>query len=333
MNKLEGLVCPLTKQPLYHLDENHVATADKSHIYLIEDGIFRLKASQHHYRIVIPSRLASTRLPNKPLQAIDDWNLINTVVYSALQTGLDVIVATDSPLIEESLEQFAQEQQLADRITVVQTDPELENGTERIAQALDKLELSDDEIIVNVQGDEPFFNPEILNDLVSHFVEVEAKDPQIKMATIGQLAHEEEITSPNAVKVVTDKYGRALYFSRNPIPYPRSLAQEQIKYIKHAGVYVYRAKFIREYKALPMTPLATAESLEQLKVLEHGYKIALMMIQGRGFIGVDTAEDLALAQKIKQDYWQQAPANSSPQNPDQTSYRQFLTSFGQKYLP
>ncbi|RIY33575.1 3-deoxy-manno-octulosonate cytidylyltransferase [Psittacicella melopsittaci] len=327
---LEGLVCPITKQPLYRLDEHHVATADQSHVYLVENGIFRLKSSQHHYRIVIPSRLASTRLPNKPLAKIDEWNLINTVVYSALQTGLDVIVATDSDLIEQAVNEFTAQHQLGDRVQVVLTDSSLENGTERIAQAIDKLELSDDEIIVNVQGDEPFFNPEILNDLVAHFVEAETKNPSIKMATIGQLAHPEDVTSPNAVKVVTDKYGLALYFSRNPIPYPRSVAQEQIKYIKHAGVYVYRAKFVREYKALAMTPLATAESLEQLKVLEHGYKIALMMIQGRGFVGVDTAQDLEQAQKIKAQYWQTAPG--SPQAPDQESYRKFLASFGSKYL-
>ncbi|RIY34547.1 3-deoxy-manno-octulosonate cytidylyltransferase [Psittacicella hinzii] len=327
MNKLSGLVCPITKQPLYQLDETHVATADKTHVYLIENGIFRLLSSKINYRIVIPSRLASTRLPNKPLAKIDDWNLINTVVYSALQTGLEVVVATDAQEIEDSINEFATQQQVKDRVTVVQTDSALENGTERIAQAIDKLALDDDEIIVNVQGDEPFFNPQIINDLVAHFVEVEAKDPSIKMATIGQLAQGEEVTSPNAVKVVTDKYGLALYFSRNPIPYPRSVDQNEIKYIKHAGVYVYRAKFVREYKALAMTPLATAESLEQLKVLEHGYKIALMMIEGRGFVGVDTAEDLAQAQQIKAEY------NRATANPlDEKNYKQFLASFGRKYL-
>ncbi|MFC6276775.1 3-deoxy-manno-octulosonate cytidylyltransferase [Psittacicella hinzii] len=330
---LTGLVCPVTKQPLYQLDATHVTTADRQHVYEIDNGIFRLKATEHKYKIVIPARFASTRLPGKPLLNLDDWNLINTVVYSALQTGIDVIVATDHEPIKESVLAFAQEQKVTERVQVVMTDSDLVNGTERIAQAIDKLGLSDEEIIVNVQGDEPFFNPQVINDLVAYFVASESRNPKIKMATIGQpQPYSEKIASPNAIKVVTDNYGLALYFSRSLLPYPREVAPEQMTYIKHAGVYCYRAKFIREYKNLPMTPLAHVESLEQLKVLENGYQIALMLIAGRGFVGVDTAEELAQAQALKADYWNNhAPAGTNAKNLDQESYKRFLASFGQKY--
>lgn len=325
---VEGLVCPVTKQPLYQLDATHVATADGSYTYLIENGIFRLKESKHHYKIIIPSRFASTRLPGKPLLEIGDTNLINTVVYTALQCGVEVIVATDHEPIRESVLAFAQQQQASAKVQVVMTDVHLQNGTERLAQAIDKLDLSNEDIIVNVQGDEPFFNPQIITDLVNHFVEAEARNPAIKMASIAQAAALEEVDNPNAVKVVTDQYGQALYFSRSPIPYPREKSISEIPYLKHAGVYCYRAGFVREYKELPMTPLAATESLEQLKVLENGYKIAMLLIEGRGFIGVDTAEDLSLAQQLKAEYWEKFA--TAPEQLDAASYKKFLSQFGKK---
>lgn len=302
---LQGLVCPESKQPLVANPDGTVSSADGAYTYQVDNGILKLMpVEQLNYTIVIPSRLQSTRLPQKPLAAIDEQlNLIQTVAYTASLTGMPVVVATDDALIADSVTAKMAALNLADQVQVCLTSTEHENGTERIAEVVSKLGIPDTQVIVNVQGDEPFFNPTILNELVSNFIQANATNPQVVMGTICQTAQEHEVQDPNAVKVVVDKDFNAIYFSRSPIPYPRNPEDFTVGYRKHAGVYCYYANFITAYKRMPMTPLARMESLEQLKVLENGLKIHLMPITGRGFVGVDTPADLSNAQQLKAQFW------------------------------
>lgn len=302
---LQGLVCPETKLPLVANADGTVSSSDGAYTYQVDNGILKLMpAEQLNYTIVIPSRLHSTRLPQKPLAAIDEQlNLIQTVAYTATLTGMPVVVATDDHSIIDSVITKMQALGLGEQVQVVLTSTTHENGTERIAEVVEKLGIPETQVVVNVQGDEPFFNPTILNDLVANFIKANARNPQVVMGTICQTAQEHEVQDPNAVKVVVDQDSNAIYFSRSPIPYPRNPEDFTTSYRKHAGVYCYYANFITAYKRMPMTPLARMESLEQLKVLENGFKIHLMPITGRGFVGVDTPADLNNAQQLKAQFW------------------------------
>ena len=228
---------------------------------------------------VIPARYASTRLPGKPLSMIAGKPMIQHVYERACQAQLpnEVVVATDNELVEKAVLDFGGK--------VVMTSPDHPSGTDRLAEVA--LMYPDVDVIVNVQGDEPMIPPEVIDRLAEAF----NGDADLNMATMKVVMDEEDYENPAAVKVVTDQQGYALYFSRSLIPYPRN-KPEGFKVFKHVGIYAYRRNFLLKYAALAPTPLEKAESLEQLRALENGYKIKVLESDFQG-IGVDTPEDLA----------------------------------------
>ena len=228
---------------------------------------------------VIPARYASTRLPGKPLSMIAAKPMIQHVYERACQAQLpdEVVVATDNELVEKAVLNFGGK--------AVMTSPDHPSGTDRLAEVA--LMYPDVDVIVNVQGDEPMIPPEVIDRLAEAF----NSDADLNMATMKVVMDEEDYENPAAVKVVTDQQGYALYFSRSLMPYPRN-KPEGFKVFKHVGIYAYRRNFLLKYAALAPTPLEKAESLEQLRALENGYKIKVLESDFQG-IGVDTPEDLA----------------------------------------
>lgn len=226
---------------------------------------------------VIPSRYASTRLEGKPLKDICGHTMIEWVYKRTKLSNLDeVVVATDDERIYKEVERFGGK--------AILTSKEHENGTSRIAEVCPKYE--DYDVIVNVQGDEPLIEPEMINSIINSFKE----DDTISMSTLKyKIDTMEEIENPNYVKVITDKKGYALYFSRSVIPYPRKLDIQN--YYKHVGIYGYKRDFVVEYAKMEPTPLELSESLEQLRALENGYRIKVMETPYK-IIGVDTQEEL-----------------------------------------
>lgn len=228
---------------------------------------------------VIPARYASTRLPGKPLSMIAGKPMIQHVYERACQAELpdEVVVATDNELVEKAVLDFGGK--------AVMTSPDHPSGTDRLAEVA--LMYPDVDVIVNVQGDEPMIPPEVIDNLAQVF----ANEADLNMATMKVEMEEADYDNPAAVKVVTDLNGNALYFSRSLMPYPRN-KPEGYKVFKHVGIYAYRRNFLLKYAALAPTPLEKAESLEQLRALENGYKIKVLESNFKG-IGVDTPEDLA----------------------------------------
>ena len=228
---------------------------------------------------VIPARYASTRLPGKPLSLIAGKPMIQHVYERACQAQRpdEVVVATDNELVEQAVNAFGGK--------AMMTSPDHPSGTDRLAEVA--LNYPDVDVIVNVQGDEPMIPPAVIDDLAACF----DADPELNMATMKVRMQEEEYDDPSAVKVVTDQSGYALYFSRSLMPYPRNKPVDY-KVFKHVGIYAYRRDFLLKYAALNPTPLERAESLEQLRALENGYKIKVLESDFQG-IGVDTPEDLA----------------------------------------
>lgn len=228
---------------------------------------------------IIPARYASTRLPGKPLSMIAGKPMIQHVYERACQAQLpnEVVVATDNELVEKAVLDFGGK--------AVMTSPDHPSGTDRLAEVA--LMYPDVDVIVNVQGDEPMIPPEVIDRLAEAF----NGDADLNMATMKVVMDEEDYENPAAVKVVTDQQGYALYFSRSLMPYPRN-KPEGFKVFKHVGIYAYRRNFLLKYAALAPTPLEKAESLEQLRALENGYKIKVLESDFQG-IGVDTPEDLA----------------------------------------
>lgn len=226
---------------------------------------------------VIPARYASTRLEGKPLKDICGHTMIEWVYRRATLANLDkVIVATDSLKIYEEVKNFGGE--------AILTREDHQNGTSRIAEVCEKI--TDYEVIINIQGDEPLIEPDMINNLIEAF----KKEKDLKMGTLKhRLENMEEIENPNVVKVVCDRNDYALYFSRSMIPYPRELDIKN--YFKHIGIYGYKREFVLEYSQMKSTPLEKSESLEQLRVLENGYKIKVLETDKK-IIGVDTQEEL-----------------------------------------
>lgn len=226
---------------------------------------------------VIPARYLSTRLEGKPLKKIHGHSMIEWVYKRAKKANLDeLIVATDDKRIYDEVLSFGGK--------VIMTSTEHKNGTSRIAEVCQKL--SDYDVVINIQGDEPLIETDMINSLVDSFI----KDKSLVMATLKhKLKEEEEIKNPNNVKVISDKNDFALYFSRSPIPYPRN--NENVSYFKHIGIYAYKRDFVIEYSNMASTPLEEAESLEQLRVLENGYRIKVLETP-HSLIGVDTEENL-----------------------------------------
>jgi 3-deoxy-manno-octulosonate cytidylyltransferase (CMP-KDO synthetase) len=230
---------------------------------------------------ILPARYGSTRFPGKPLVDIAGKPMIQHVYERTSQTrSIDrVIVATDDERIRVAVEAFGGEVQM--------TRDDHPSGTDRLAEVAGRI---DADLIVNVQGDEPLIDPEMIAAAVAPLL----TDPSIQMGTLmTRIEDIEEYLNPNAVKVVADLAGFALYFSRAPIPYGRDLAQTVVpaSAYKHIGLYVYRRDFLLQYPTLSETPLEQFEKLEQLRALEHGHRIRIVETD-RQSIGVDVPQDV-----------------------------------------
>lgn len=226
---------------------------------------------------IIPARYSSTRLEAKPLKKIHGHTMIEWVYKRAKKSELhDLVVATDDKRIYDEVISFG-----GKAIMTSETHP---NGTSRIAEVCEKM--NDYDVIINIQGDEPLIEADMINSLINTFKE----NKDLVMATLKhKLNSKEEIENPNSVKVICDKNNYAIYFSRSVIPYPRK--NENISYDKHIGIYAYKRDFVIEYSKMPSSPLEEAESLEQLRVLENGYKIKVLETS-HSLIGVDTEQNL-----------------------------------------
>ena len=248
------------------------------------------------FTILIPARLASTRLPNKPLADIGGAPMVVRVAQRALQSSAArTVVAADSAEIVAQCAAFG--------IMALLTRADHPSGSDRLAEACSLLGLADDNIVVNVQGDEPLIDPALI-DAVARLLH---ERPDCAMSTaahpIDQLA---DLLNPNVVKVVLDARQTALYFSRAPIPAARDFAGQAWweagsllpRPLRHVGLYAYRAGFLRQFPQLPQAPLEQLESLEQLRALWHGYRIAVHVTDQAPGPGVDTAEDLERVRKL-----------------------------------
>ncbi|WP_054687940.1 3-deoxy-manno-octulosonate cytidylyltransferase [Pantoea stewartii] len=235
---------------------------------------------------IIPARYASTRLPGKPLVDIHGKPMVVHVMARARESGASrVIVATDHPEVARAVEAAGGE--------VCMTRADHHSGTERLAEVIEKYQFADDQIIVNVQGDEPMIPADIVHQVATNLAQADAG-----MATLAvPITDAEEAFNPNAVKVVMDARGYALYFSRATIPWDReryAQSREQIgdTLLRHIGIYAYRAGFIRRYISWEPCPLEQIELLEQLRVLWYGEKIHVAVAKTIPGVGVDTPEDL-----------------------------------------
>lgn len=244
------------------------------------------------YSVIIPARYASTRLPGKPLADIAGKPMVIRVLEQAKKSSATrIIVATDNQLVFDVVNAYGGE--------VILTSDKHKSGTERLAEVINQCQFSDDEIIVNVQGDEPLIPPIIIDQVATNLVNY-----RTGMATLAvPINYAEEAFNPNAVKVVTDKDGYALYFSRATIPWDRDNFAKSLDvignfYLRHIGIYAYRAGFIRQYINWQPTALEQIEMLEQLRVLWYGEKIHVDVAKEIPAIGVDTADDLESVRKI-----------------------------------
>lgn len=241
--------------------------------------------------VIIPARYESTRFPGKPLARICGEEMIVRVCRQVSKTGLPLAVATDNEDIRTTVENAG--------FKAVMTSPDHSSGTERVEEAYRNLG-SDADVIINVQGDEPFIDPaqiSMLADIFSKYQDTEIAtlarvfDPQHGMAALED---------PNLVKLVMSEEGRALYFSRSVIPYVRKYPREQwlehSVFYSHIGIYAYKARTLSEIVRLPASPLESAESLEQLRWLQNGYKIRTA-VSSHPTIGIDTPEDLVRAEE------------------------------------
>lgn len=243
--------------------------------------------------VVIPARFESSRLPGKVLANIAGKPMIQWVVEKAQASGADkVIVATDNDEVAKVVGSFGGE--------VCKTRADHQSGTERLAEVMETYQFSDQQVIVNVQGDEPFIPVENIAQVAANL----SNQRQARMATLAMTINDvAEALNPNAVKVLCDKDGYALYFSRATIPYDRErfLNNDNISeigdfYLRHIGIYAYRAGFIKDYVQWPTSQLEQVESLEQLRVLWQGEKIHVAVANARLAVeGVDTPEDLEKA--------------------------------------
>lgn len=241
----------------------------------------------HKILTIIPARYDSTRFPGKPLADILGRPMIQRVVERALERVERAVVATDSPLIYEAVEAFGGE--------VVMTSPHHRSGTERCIEAFELIGKGED-IVLNLQGDEPFVLKEQIDTLLAAF-----DDTSIDIATLAEVlppeTTDDELRNPNMVKLVHDDLGRAMYFSRSPIPYLRGVTQgwcRHHRYYRHIGLYAFRSSILSQLKALPASSLEECESLEQLRWLQSGLRIGVRETT-TATIGIDTPEDLERA--------------------------------------
>lgn len=256
-----------------------------------------------NFTAIVPARAASTRLPDKPLLDIAGKPMVVRTAEQALKSGaLRVIIATDDTRILDAAQSHG--------VHAVLTRRDHPTGTDRLAEAVDILGLPDDAIIVNVQGDEPLIDPA----LVRSVAELLSRTPEAAIATCAaRITQAETLFNPNAVKVVLNAAGLALFFSRAPIPWARDAygqtrdnilekAQQALDdglpALHHIGLYAYRAEFLRRFPALPEGHLEKRESLEQLRALEHGHGIAVHIADSHPAAGVDTREDLGRVRQV-----------------------------------
>lgn len=243
---------------------------------------------------VIPARAASTRLPDKPLLDIAGKPMVvRTAERAALSGATRVVVATDDIRIQVAVQKHGFEALLtrADHAT----------GTDRLAEVASQLMLEPGAIVVNVQGDEPLIDPELIDQVALLL----ARQPDAAIATCATpIRHADTLFNPNAVKVVCTRQQRALYFSRAPVPWARDALADGIQRLApgipalhHIGLYAYRVEFLQRFSSMPIGPLESFESLEQLRALENGYSIAVHVTATHPAAGVDTAEDLARARE------------------------------------
>lgn len=240
--------------------------------------------------VAIPARFAATRLPGKPLRTIGGKPMIRHVADRALAAGARaVVVATDDARIADAL--------MGEPITLCMTDPAHRSGTDRLAECARQLNWPDQCIVVNLQGDEPFAPAEGIRQVAGLLL-----DSGCDMATLAcPVRDAAEFRNPNTVKVVTDNRGRALYFSRAPVPWTRDASPDALpEAMRHIGIYAYRAGFLSRFSQLPPGVLEQRESLEQLRALEHGHPIAVAESVAAFPPGVDTEDDLAEAER----HWQ-----------------------------
>jgi len=242
---------------------------------------------------IIPARYASTRFPGKPLAMVNGISMIERVYRQALLVFENVYVATDDIRISDAVIAFGGK--------VVMTSPSHPSGTDRICEALNKIEKNEKtfyDVIFNIQGDEPYIQAEALDQLKLCF-----DDPATDISTLAKPIHTvEDILNPNHVKLVKNNLGKALYFSRSPIPYLRNFPQDQWpekhSFLKHLGIYAYRAKVLRQITELQPSSLELAESLEQNRWLENGFYIRVEVTEYES-VSIDTPEDLERVNRMK----------------------------------
>ena len=240
------------------------------------------------YTVIVPARLASTRLPHKPLADIHGLPMVVRVAQrAALSNASQVVVAADSIEIVRACQ--------AHGVRAILTQVDHPSGSDRLAEASALLGLKPHDVVVNVQGDEPLINPELINQVAELLVQ----RPSASMSTAAHEIHElAEFTNPNVVKVVIDQTQLALYFSRAPIPWWRDGFAKGIQTLpqpaplRHIGIYAYRVGFLQSFPTLQAAPIETGEALEQLRALWHGHKIAVHITPDVPGPGVDTPEDL-----------------------------------------
>jgi len=238
---------------------------------------------------IIPARYASTRLPAKPLLDLCGKSMIRRVFEQTKRSTLvtDCIIATDDERIASEVRSFGG--------TAVMTPAEIRSGSDRIARIASTLNA---DIIVNVQGDEPLIDPQLIDETIRALID----NPNAVVSTaVRQTSSHQEIFNPNVVKAVLDKRNRALYFSRSPVPFVRDAKNDQAwingtVFYKHFGLYVYRADFLQLFASLPPSPLEQSEKLEQLRILENGFAIQCIVTQYESF-PVDTVDDLERVRK------------------------------------
>jgi len=241
------------------------------------------------FYVIIPARLQSSRLPRKVLLDIHGKSMLQHVFEQAKKSlAKDVFIATDDKEVHQVANAFGAK--------AFMTAPNHASGTDRIAEVVKQGNFKDDDILINVQGDEPLIPPEFIN-LVA---ETLSTYPKADVATLAEsIQDKKHYLDPNVVKVVVDKTYNALYFSRASIPWYRNGIPKTLNYcFKHIGIYAYRASFIKDYFELMVSPLEQIELLEQLRVLWHGYKIQVAVTELSGGIGVDTEEDLERVRSI-----------------------------------
>lgn len=262
-------------------------------------------SSQNKFTVIIPARYASTRLPQKLLLDLNGKPVLQHVYEKALQSSAsEILIATDDTRILELAQNFGANAYL--------TSSKHCCGTERIVELLLEQKVISNDIVVNVQGDEPFIAPQVINQVAKNL----SQHSEASIATLYEpINNIEDIFNPNVVKVVCDRKGYALYFSRASIPWYREsfknyqkhdgIDEDKIKsillsnmYFKHLGIYAYRRKFLEDYNHLSIAPLEQLESLEQLRALWYGYKIHVAKAECCGMIGIDTLEDLEKARNI-----------------------------------